>query len=84
MSQGEEPKVEEIDVDGQKATLVDIRGTYRGQRGGGPQPNYRMLGFIIPFTASNNYFVKVIGPKSTVGEHEEAILNFVKSGKRKQ
>ena len=74
---GEEPKVTEIGVDGESAALVDIRGTFSGQ------PNTRMLGFIIPFTAANNYFVKVTGPKSTVGKHEEAILQFVKSGKKK-
>jgi len=81
---GEEASVSEIDVDGEKATMVDIRGAFKDMRPGSPvQENQRMLGFIIPFTAQNNYFVKVTGPQSTVEKHADAVIEFVKSGKTK-
>ncbi len=84
MAEGDKPSTSEIDVNGQTATVVDIRGTYMDQRPGkGPQENYRMLAYIIPFSATDNYFVKATGPKETVAKHEEAIAEFVKSGKHK-
>ncbi len=42
-----------------------------------------MLGFIIPFSASDSYFVKATGPQETLAEQEAVILKFVKSGKLK-
>lgn len=81
---GEEPSISEIEVDSGTATQVDIRGKFSDQLPGKtPIENARMLAFIIPFNATHNYFVKVTGPKSTIGQHEEAILEFVKTGKRK-
>jgi len=84
IAEGDEPAVTEIDVDGKTATMVDIRGTFSGQRPGqGSAENQRMLGFIIPFSATNNYFVKATGPQGTIAVHEDAIVEFVKSGKGK-
>ncbi len=84
MADGDEPAVTEIDVDGKTATMVDIRGTFNSQRPGqGPAENQRMLGFIIPFSATDNYFVKATGPQGTLATHKDAIVEFVKSGKLK-
>ncbi len=81
---GDEPSISEIDVDGKTTAMVDVRGTYRDIRPGqGSKENYRMIGFIIPFSASDSYFVKATGPQPSVAEHVEAIQQFVKTGKQK-
>ena len=84
MADGDEPAMSEIDVDSKTATMVDIRGTFNsGRPGKGPAENYRMLAFIIPFSASDDYFVKATGPQGTIAAHEDAIVKFAKTGKLK-
>lgn len=80
MAEGDEPAISEIEVDGKTATMVDIRGTFNR---GGPVENQRMLAFIIPFSASDDYFVKAVGPQGTIAAYKDAIVNFTKTGKLK-
>jgi hypothetical protein len=74
--------VEEIDVSGTKATLVDLSGTYNDQRGMmGPttkRPGYRMLAAIIE-TPKGMLFVKGYGPANTMAKHADDFRAFVES-----
>ena len=81
----ENPKQEEIEVRGLKATLVDFTGTFGDQAGmAAPvvnRPDYRMLGVIVPI-GEQLYVIKAIGPKQTISDQVEAINAFVASMKR--
>lgn len=78
----EKTKVEEIEVDGMKAHMVDISGTY-GERARMTAPptmreDYRMLAAIIE-TGTQQYFIKFYGGSTTVEANEERFKNFIKS-----
>lgn len=78
----EDKPVEEIDVSGTKVTLVDLRGTYREQRGMvGPvakRPGYRVLAAIIS-TSQGLLFVKGYGPANTMARHAATFRKLVES-----
>ncbi|MHB8901079.1 MAG: hypothetical protein ACYC6Y_20210 [Thermoguttaceae bacterium] len=78
----EEKPLEEIDVSGTKATLVDLAGTFNEQRGMmGPstkRPGYRMLGAIVQ-RPDGLMFVKAYGPKNTMAANADRFREFVKS-----
>lgn len=78
-------KVEEIEVDGMKAHMVDITGTYaeRTRMTDPPtmQDNYRMLAAIIE-TGGREYFIKFYGGAKTVEANKAWFDNFIKSFKK--
>lgn len=77
-------KKEEKEAAGCKVVLVDVSGTYKEARGGGPfapgpvveLPGYRMLAAIVQ-TPGANYFVKFTGPEKTVGAQAEAFRRMI-------
>ncbi|MFG0332867.1 MAG: SMP-30/gluconolactonase/LRE family protein [Maioricimonas sp. JB049] len=58
--------------------LVDLQGTYKKPDGPPflrrtkPAPDYRMIAVIFSARAGGNYFLKVTGPKATVGANTDA------------
>lgn len=66
-----ETKVEELDANGTKVTLVTATGTFNDMMAGkGPQQNFTLLGAIIP-AGENNVFLKLTGPKEGVAKVAE-------------
>lgn len=78
-------KLEEIEVDGMKAHLVDITGTYaeRTRMTDPPtmQDDYRMLAAIIE-TGGREYFIKFYGGAKTVEANKAWFEKFIKSFKK--
>lgn len=78
-------KLEEIEVDGMKAHMVDITGTYaeRTRMTDPPtmQDNYRMLAAIIE-TGGREYFIKFYGGAKTVEANKAWFDKFIKSFKK--
>lgn len=76
-------KSEKITVGEQAVHLVDISGTYKDQRGpmapAVSRENYRMLAAIIPTKNAGQYFIKLYGPKNTIGANEQAFRKFIES-----
>lgn len=64
--------------------VVDISGTYKGSSMMGPsappKENYRMLVAEVR-TPQQPYYVRLIGPKNTVGKWEEAFMKMVREAK---
>jgi hypothetical protein len=87
-------KVDEKKVAGQKVTVVDLSGTYVDKPGGPFAPgkainreNYRMLAAIIETTRqgkkTGNYFIKLVGPRQTLADNQEAFDAMIDSLKQK-
>lgn len=84
------PKVEKKTIAGSEVHVVDLTGTYKDTPGG-PfaggkttlREDYRMLGAIIVTKDAGNYFLKLYGPKATIGENEKAFHSLVESLKLK-
>lgn len=79
------PQIDKLTVDGAQVHIVSIAGTYKDSPGGpfaGGKPvlreNYQMLGAICE-TKAGNYFLKLYGPKATIGENEKAFRALVES-----
>ncbi|MDG2013833.1 MAG: hypothetical protein P8J33_10025 [Pirellulaceae bacterium] len=74
--------VKEIEVDGMKAHMVDIKGTYaeRTRMTDPPtmQDDYRMLAAIIE-TGGREYFIKFYGGAKTVEANKKWFDQFIKS-----
>lgn len=84
------PKIDKLTVGGQEVQIVDLAGTYKDTPGGPiaggktvMRENYRMLGAIIQTKDAGNYFLKLYGPKATIGEAESKFHELVKSLKVK-
>lgn len=84
-------KVTEESVEDMKVTMVDISGVYVETMGGPfsggkkvENPDFRVLAAIIATPESGNYFVKLIGPKATIGANEKAFVEAIKSVKLKE
>ena len=84
-------KVTEETVENMKVTMVDISGVYVETMGGPfsggkkvENPEFRVLAAIIETPESGNYFVKLIGPKATIGANQEAFGEVIKGIKLKQ
>ena len=84
-------KVTEETVEDMKVTMVDISGVYVETMGGPfsggkkvENPNFRVLAAIIETPESGNYFVKLIGPKTTIGANEKAFAEAIKGIKLKE
>jgi hypothetical protein len=79
----ERAKVKQLDIAGQKVTLVDIAGTYNDKPApmapGVERANYRMLGAIVVTKKSGNYFIKFYGPQKTVTDHEAGFVKMLDS-----
>ena len=78
-------KVTEETVEEMKVTMVDISGVYVETMGGPfsggkkvENPDFRVLAAIIQTPESGNYFVKLIGPKATIGANEKAFVDTIK------
>ncbi|HWB09184.1 MAG TPA: hypothetical protein VG826_08170 [Pirellulales bacterium] len=87
-------KVEKKEIAGQQVTVVDVAGTYLDKPGGpfagGPtveRADYRMVAAIIETTKkgkkTGNYFIKLIGPKQTIADNQEAFTKLIDSLKEK-
>ena len=83
------PQIDKLTVAGSEVHLVSLTGTYKDTPGG-PfaggkttlREDYQMLGAIC-LTKSGNYFLKLYGPKATIGENEKAFRAMVESMKVK-
>ncbi len=63
-------------------TMVDVAGTFGGgMGGGGAQTQQRMLGAIVDL-GDSFYYMKLLGPESTVTHWEEGFESFVQSIRR--
>lgn len=75
-------KVEEIEVSGMPAHIVDIKGTYADRPRMTAPPtmreNYRMLAAIVE-SDKGMYFVKFYGPSATVDANAKYFNEFIKS-----
>jgi hypothetical protein len=79
------PQIDKLTVGGAEIHVVSLTGTYKDSPGGPfaggktiMRENYRMLG-AIAVTKSGNYFLKLYGPKATIGENEKAFRAVVES-----
>jgi hypothetical protein len=76
-------KTETMTVKGLKVTTVDVSGTYTAEMAPGTgnhrnDANYRLRGAVIA-TPKGNYFLKLVGPASTVARWERAFTDYLKS-----
>jgi hypothetical protein len=75
-----------IEAGGFEVALVDFSGEFSDQRGPfapvSKQPGARMLAAIIP-VEGELFFVKAVGPEETIATHEDKILAFVESVKKR-
>ena len=83
------PQIDKLTVAGAEVHVVSLAGTYKDSPGGPfaggktvNRENYRMLG-AIAVTKQGNYFLKLYGPKATIGENEKAFRTMVESMKVK-
>ena len=67
------------DPGGISVTMVDVSGTFSGSMGrGGPQPHQRMVGAIVD-GGEAYYYLKLLGPESTVAHWAGDFEGFVNS-----
>ena len=79
--------LDEIDLNGLKATIVDYSGDFNDQRGpfapAVKRPDYRMIAAIVP-VEGRLFFIKATGPQNTIASHADKIHEFIRSVQRKQ
>jgi len=77
---GETPEQKRLQVAGVEATLVDLRGVWRGmsERKMAPRPGYRMLLVIVPL-AHSTFYVKLTGPRATLAARDDEFQTFLRS-----
>ena len=79
----DEPKIEKIKIDGVEATLVDIRGEWKGTSFrpiSPPRPEHRLVAVFVPMKGRNDFYIKLTGPKATLAKWDEDVQKFLKSG----
>jgi len=83
MEPGESAATENLRVGEFEASLVDLRGEWKGTsfRPIPPRPDYRMLLFVLPFSERSAFYAKLTGPRTTIAGHEEAFREFLRSAK---
>jgi hypothetical protein len=83
MEPGEAVATESLRVGDVEASLVDLRGEWKGTsfRPMPPRPDYRMLLFVLPFSERSAFYAKLTGPRTTIASHEEAFRAFLRSAK---
>jgi hypothetical protein len=69
------------DVLGAKGILVRLDGAYRGMGGGEAQPDFRLLGVVVP-DGGSTLFLKMVGPAPAVAEQEASLLALGRSLRR--
>lgn len=83
---GGKTEVTKLDVGGVAVTYLDIAGTYKppafapGAKAE-PKENYRMLGAIFD-SANGPFFIRFVGPASTVTANKAAFDQWLKSFKK--
>jgi hypothetical protein len=60
-----------------KITLVDLKGTYTGDKDAGPLENARLLAAVVEASDGPWYF-KLVGPADTVGPWREQFVTMLK------
>jgi len=78
---GDEAEVSTETIGGLEVTTVDVTGTFAsamGMGGGAPQPETRLLGAIVQ-GPDGPLFFKLLGPKDTVAEAQDAFAALVQS-----
>lgn len=79
---GAEPRRETFDVNGYRATVVDVEGTIlpstMGMGPSTPQPDSRLLGAVVE-GPGGPWFFKATGPEATLGPQREAFLTMLRS-----
>lgn len=77
----ERVKVQKLKIAGQEVHYVDISGTFKDQAGpfapATARPNYRLLGAIIVTEKLGTQFLKLTGPKETIGAQEKAFQDML-------
>jgi hypothetical protein len=83
MEPGESAATENLRVGDFEASLVDLRGEWKGTsfRPMPPRADYRMLLFVLPFSERSAFYAKLTGPRTTIAGHEEAFREFLRSAK---
>lgn len=83
----EKTKVQKLKVGGQEVHYVDISGDFKDQAGpfapATLRKDYRLLGAIIVTEKAGQHFLKLTGPKETIGAQEKAFQDMVNSLKMK-
>jgi|ERR1041385_2793452 hypothetical protein len=82
-AEGSSAKEEKLEVNGLKATTVDVAGTYVAETAPGSgtfnnKPGYRLRAAVVE-TPNGSYFVKLVGPEKTVAQWNESFLSYLKS-----
>ncbi len=80
---GEPPRQEKIEVAGVEATLVDLRGEWKGMSFR-PMPSragYRMLLVIVPLPKQAPLYIKLTAPRATLAAREADFLAFLRSAR---
>lgn len=79
------PVVSTVEADGQTVTRVEVSGSYTpspmsmsGAPGGGPQPDYRLFGAIVPGPDAH-WFIKCTGPGKTMESNRAAFDGMLSS-----
>lgn|GEM_PF-386874 len=75
--------IEETWINGLKASILDISGTYKAEMmpGGGERynkPSFRMKAAVIE-TPRGPYFVKLVGPEKTIARWQDSFTAFTRS-----
>ena len=60
-----------------KITLVDLKGTYTGDKDAGAMENSRLLAAVVE-AADGPWYFKLVGPADTVGPWKEDFVTMVK------
>jgi hypothetical protein len=61
-----------------KITLVDLKGTYTGDKDAGPLENSRLLAAVVE-AADGPWYFKLVGPADTVGPWREDFVTMLKA-----
>jgi hypothetical protein len=79
---GEPPARETMMIGGIEATIVDLRGEWRGPEFKDTKlsrEGYRMLYVVVPVSPNSSFYAKLTGPRATIAAHEAAFREFLKS-----
>lgn len=71
---------QKLEIDGLKATLVELAGTYNQPFGKPALKNARMIAVVVE-TDAGPHFVKFWGTEKTFAKHKDAFMKWLKSGK---
>ena len=69
---------QKLDVLGNEAILVNLKGTFRGMDGE-PKDDYQLMGCLVEAIGGRALSVKMIGPAAVLGKHEQKFVAFCQS-----